>query len=292
MKKESENEHKIRRMIQGVSKISTLPSVFAKVNELLNDPTSSAHDLGKVISGDQGLTARLLKLVNSTFYGFPGKIDTVSHAVTIIGFRQLRERVLGASVQKMVKGLGDNISFKMEEFWKHSLACGVASRVLAIYRREENPESYFVAGLLHDIGRLVFLETYSEKYREVFTIVEDKKALILDAEMDVFGFTHAEVAKELISFWRLPDSLQGAVGRHHNPKEGPGSSRYADMVHISNILVHACMIGSSGERFVPPVSPGAWERIGLKKGILEPAFEKVYEQFEDTFSFFVGSGQG
>ncbi|UCG99778.1 MAG: HDOD domain-containing protein [Deltaproteobacteria bacterium] len=291
MNKDS-NEYKIRRMIQGIGKISTLPTIFAKVNELLNDPTSSAHDLGKVISGDQGLTARLLRLVNSTFYGFPGKIDTVSHAVTIIGFRRLRELVLGTSVLGMFKGLGDNISFRMEEFWKHSLACGVASKVLAVYRREENPESYFVAGLLHDLGRLVLLESYSEKYREVFTIVQDRNALISEAEMDVFGFTHAEVAKELISFWRLPDSLQGAVGHHHNPQGGPASSSYADMVHISNILVHACKIGSSGERFVPPLSPGAWERVGLKKGILEPAFEKIYEQFEDAFSFFVGPGQG
>lgn len=286
------NQYKIRRMIEGTSRISTLPTVFAKVDELLNDPTSSAHDIGRVISADQGLTARLLRLVNSTFYGFPGKIDTVSRAVTIIGFKQLRELVLGTSVLNMFKGLGDNISFRMEEFWKHSLACGVASRVLAVYRREENTESYFAAGVLHDIGRLVLLEMYSKEYREVLTIVEDKKALIFDAETDVFGFTHAEVAKELISFWRLPESLKGAVGRHHNPKEGPGSSRYADIVHISNILVHACRIGSSGERFVPPLSPGAWERIGLKKGILEPAFEKIYEQFEDTFSFFVGPGQG
>ena len=286
------NKYKIRDMIEGISSISILPTIFAKVNELLDDPTSSAHDLGRVISGDQGLTVRLLKLVNSIFYGFPGKIDTVSHAVTLIGFRQLRELVLGASVQNMFKGFGDNISFSMEEFWKHSLACGVASRVMAIYRREENPESYFVAGLLHDIGRLVLLEMYSEEYRKVFTIIEDKNALIFEAETDVFGFTHAEVAKELISFWSLPDSLQGAVGHHHSPQAGPGSSSYADMVHISNILVHACRIGSSGERFVPSLSPGAWERIGLKKSILEPAFEKIYEQFEDAFSFFVGPGQG
>lgn len=289
MNKDS-NEYKIRRMIEGMSRVSALPTVFAKVNELLNDPTSSASDLGRVISGDQALTARLLKLVNSTFYGFPSKIDTVSRAVTIIGFRQLKELVLGTSILNMFKDLGDNISFSMEEFWKHCLGCGVASRVLAIYRREENPESYFVAGLLHDIGRLVLLESSPEKYREVFAHVDNKKALIVEAEKDVFGFTHAAVAKELISFWRLPDSLQGAVGYHHVPKAEGGSSSNADIVHISNILVHACRIGSSGERFVPPLSPGAWERIGLKKSILEPAFEKVYEQFNDAYSFFVGPG--
>ena len=291
MNKES-NEHKIRRMINGIRGVSTLPTAYSKVNELVNDPTTSAYDLGRVISGDQGLTVGLLKLVNSTFYGFPGKIDSVSRAVAIVGFRQLRELVLATSILTMFKDLGHNISFKTEDFWTHSLGCGLASRVLAIYRREESPESYFVAGLLHDIGRLVLMKSYFDEYREVFTIVKDKNSLVFEAEMEVFGFTHAAVAKELISSWNLPDSLEVAVGYHHDPQGGRGSSSYADIVHISDILVHACKIGFSGESFIPPLNTDAWERVGFKKSILEPAFEKIFEQFEDTYSFFVGAGQG
>lgn len=285
------NRFNIRRMIQGAREVSTIPDIYAKVNEVFNNPTSSASDLGRVISGDQGLTVRILRLVNSTFYGFPSKIDTVSRALTIIGFKQVRELVLATSILSMFKDLGDKISFKMEDFWKHSIGCGLTSRVLGIYRRRESPESYFVAGLLHDIGRLVLLENYSEEYREVFTIVKDKNSLVFEAEMDVFGFTHAEVAKELISSWNLPDSLKVAVGYHHEPQGGKGSSGYADIVHISDILVHACGIGYSGEPFVPPLNTDAWERIGFKKGILEPAFEKIFEQLEDTYSFFIGAGE-
>lgn len=285
------NKFNIRRMIQGVREVSTIPDIYDKVNEVFNNPKSSASDLGRVISGDQGLTVKILRLVNSTFYGFPSKIDTVSRALTIIGFKQVRELVLATSILSMFKDLGDKISFKMEDFWKHSIGCGLTSRVLAIYRRRENPESYFVAGLLHDIGRLVLLENYSEEYREVFTIVKDKNSLVFEAEMDVFGFTHAEVAKELISSWNFPDSLKVAVGYHHEPQGGKGSSSYADIVHISDILVHACGIGYSGEPFVPPLNTDAWERVGFKKGILEPAFEKIFEQLEDTYSFFAGAGE-
>jgi HD-like signal output (HDOD) protein len=282
-------EHKIRSMIQGLKGISTLPTIYAKVNELVSDPTSSANDLGRVISGDQGLTVRLLKLVNSPFFGFPGKIDSVSRAVAIIGIKQLRELTLATSLLSMFKEIGDNDSLKIEDFWKHSLGCGLASRILAIYRREENPESFFVAGLLHDIGRLVLLESYSDKYREIFTIVKDKNSLVYEAEMEALGFTHAAVAKELISSWDLPDSLKAAVGYHHDPQERRSYSSYADIVHVSDILVHACKIGYSGERFIPPLSPNAWERVGLKKSMLEPAFEKIYEQFEDAYSFFIGA---
>lgn len=282
-------KYKIRRMVQRIGKVSTFPTIYAKIEELFKDPSTSAYEVGRVISGDQGLTVRLLKLVNSPFYGFPSKIDSVSRAITIIGFKQLRELVFATSIFSMFKDFGNNVLFEMENFWQHGLGCGLTSRVLAIYRREENPESYFAAGLLHDIGRLVLLESYPDQYREVFTIVKDENAMVLEAEKDVFGFTHAAVGKELISAWNLPDSLKAAVGHHHDPQGRRGSSHYADIVHISDILMHACRIGFSGEKFIPPLSPEAWERVGLKKSILEPTFKKIFEQFEDAHSFFVGA---
>lgn len=284
MNKES-TEIEIRRIIKGIKRISSLPTVFARVNELLNDPKSCASDFSKVISEDQALTARLLKLVNSAFYGFPGKIETVSRAVTIIGFRELRELILATSVLSMFTDLGDNVSFSMEDFWKHNLACGIAGRILAIYNRQENPETYFVAGLLHDIGRLVLVESRPEEYREVFVIVREENKLMCEAERDVFGFTHEAVGKELISRWKLPAFVEDAVGFHHDPKGGKKSSSYVDIVHVANILANAGSIGSSGEKFVPRLNPDAWERIGLKKSILERVFEKTYEQFEDAVSF-------
>jgi len=283
------NESKIRKMIQGINQISTLPMIYARINELIDNPTSSASNVGKIISGDQGLTVRLLKLVNSAFYGFPSKIDTVSRAVTIIGFKQLRELVCATSVLGMFKDLGNDVSLNMEDFWKHSIACGLTSRILAIYGRQENPESFFVAGLLHDIGRLILLEKYSEKYKTVFSVANEKNLLVFEAEMDIFGFTHAAVAKELVSFWNLPHNLQGAVGYHHEPGRVEDNSTYADIVHIADILVHANEIGSSGERFIPPLVPDAWKKVGLKKSILEPAFENLHEQFQDTYSFIMGS---
>jgi len=271
----------IRHVIKGIKRISSFSTVFARINDLLNDPKSCAYDFGKVISKDQALTARLLKLVNSAFYGFPRKIETVSRAVTIIGFKRLKGLILATSVLNMFRDLGDNVSFTMEDFWKHNLACGIASRVLATYKREKDPETYFVAGLLHDIGRLVLLEGYPEKYSEVLIIVREENVLMCEAEMDVFGFTHEAVGKELVSFWKLPAFVEDAAGFHHNPKAGQNSSSYVDVVHLANILVNAAGIGSSGEKFVPPLNPDAWERIGLKKSILNLVFEKFCEQIEE-----------
>lgn len=285
MNKET-GKKRIEKIISSIKKISSLPTVFSRVNELLNDPTSCAADFGKVISQDQALTARLLRLVNSAFYGFPSRIDTVTKAITIIGFRQLKDLVLATSVLDVFSGAGEDNSFSMDDFWRHSLACGVASRVLAIYKREkENQETYFVAGLLHDIGRLVLLESCSEQYREVFMITKKENKLMYEAEEEVFGFTHALVGKELLSLWKLPPFLKDSVCFHHDPNGGGGSSSYVDVVHIANILVHASELGFSGDQFVPPLSQEAWKRVGLKKSVLEPAMEKIYEQFKEAVAF-------
>src|SRR3989339_164813 len=123
---------KIQKIVKGIKRISTLPTVFSKINELMNDPRSRASDFAKVISGDQALTVKLLKLVNSAFFGLPNKVDSVTRAITIMGLKQLRELVLATSVMQMFKGKNEKIPFSMEDFWKHSLGCGVASRVLAI----------------------------------------------------------------------------------------------------------------------------------------------------------------
>jgi HD-like signal output (HDOD) protein len=283
------NDSSVRKIVQSIDQISTLPTIYANVNELVDSPTSSASDLGKVISVDQGFTARLLRLVNSAFYGFPSRIDTVSRAVTIIGFKQLKELVLATSVMSMFKNMGNGISLSMEAFWKHSIGCGLASRILAIYSGQENPESYFVAGLLHDIGRMVLLDKFTDKYLEVFSAVTEKNRLVFEAESDVFGFTHAAVAEELVSLWNLPHTLKTAVGYHHKPNRAKITGSYADIVHIADILTHACEIGSSGEQFVPPLASDAWERVGLRKSILGAVFEKIEEQFEETYSFIMGA---
>ncbi len=285
-----QNNSIVGRLVRSIDKMATLPTIYSSVNELINSPTSSASDLGKVISADPGFTARLLKLVNSAFYGFPSRIDTVSRAVTIIGFKQLRELVLATSVMAMFKNMGNGISLNMAEFWKHSVGCGLASRILAIYSNQKNPESYFVAGLLHDIGRLILLDKYGEEYGKVLSAVRAQDLLVFEAEKDILGFTHAAVAQELVSLWNLPNTLTTAVACHHNPnRAGNAGGVYADIVHIADILTHVFEIGYSGEQFVPPLVPDAWERVGLRKSMLEAVFEKMEEQFEETCFFIMGA---
>ncbi|TNF36982.1 MAG: HDOD domain-containing protein, partial [Gammaproteobacteria bacterium] len=144
----------IATLLRNTPKLASLPTVYNKLNEAVDSPTSSSQDIADIIMEDSALAARLLKLSNSAFFGFPSRIDTISQAVTVIGMRELRDLVLATSVVSMFKDIPTNL-VSPESFIEHSIATGVAARVMATHRRESNVERFFVAGLLHDIGRLV-----------------------------------------------------------------------------------------------------------------------------------------
>ena len=133
--------------MKGTLEIPSLPMIFTRIDEAVNNPRSSLADIGRIISEDSSLTARLLKIVNSAFYSFPSKIETISRAVTVVGTQQLRDLALATSVMKLFQGIPPDL-INMEAFWKHSIACGVAARVLAAHKREANIERFFVAGIL------------------------------------------------------------------------------------------------------------------------------------------------
>ncbi|MFQ5652280.1 MAG: HDOD domain-containing protein [bacterium] len=274
-------------LVLKVKRISSLPTIFLKVNELIDDPMSCASDLGKVIEKDQALTSRLLRLANSAFYGFPGRIETVARAVSLIGFKQLKELVLAMSVRSIFSGFDKSSPINMQSFWQHSIACAIASRNLAILNGVKMPESYFVAGFLHDFGRLILLEQFPQQFAEVVEVAANKVRLVYEVEQEVFGFTHSDVGAELIRSWQLPAGLTEAVACHHTPAQSKDSSHLTAIVHVANVVVHACQLGFSGDRLVPPLDEQAWQLSGLKISMLEPAVNKTNEQLEELSEFLV-----
>jgi len=277
----------IKTIVQSVEGLSSLPAIYLKVNETINDPTSSAADLGSIVEKDHGLTSRLLRLANSAFYAFPGRIDTITRAITIIGFKQLQDLVLAISVKQSFREFGKDSPINMQSFWEHSIACGIASRILATYKGDRNAESYFVAGFLHDIGRLVLLECYPKQYLEVYEITSKEWRLTVDVEKEVFGFTHADLGGELIRSWNLPDSLAEAACYHHDPLQANGYAAFTSVIHFANTLVNAWQIGFSGEHLVPPLNPDAWLLTGLKVSVLESVIKETLSQYQESNAFLI-----
>lgn len=251
----------IRELIESCPTVTSLPSVYQRLADIMNDPYSSAADFGAVVSEDSGLTARLLQLVNSAFYGFPSRIESVTQALSVVGTNQLHDLALATSVVTAFEDIPPEL-VDMESFWRHSLGCGVAAKVLGSHRREPNVERLFVAGLLHDIGRLIIYLGYPDGARDILLRNREAEALLHVTEQEMLGFDHAEVGRKLIQHWNLPNSLQEPIGFHHRPSKATRYPIDAALIHVGDIVAHALRMGNSGEIFVPPVSNHAWYKLG------------------------------
>ena len=270
-----------RDLLRGYVEVSSLPLIHLRLEEAINNPKKSMSDIAKIIRDDPGLTARLLRIVNSAFYSFPSRVETISQAVTIVGTQQLSALALATSVMKMFKGLPEDL-VNMDSFWRHSIACGLAARQLGTVRREANAERFFVAGMLHDIGRLVMFTKLTEPSREILTIAKQEQRLLYEIERERLGFTHAVVGGVLLQTWKLPTSLEETVMYHHNPTAATRFPIETAIIHVADVIVHAMDLGSSGERFVPPLEAEAWDRLNLTPSVLASVEEQIDLQYQDA----------
>lgn len=273
----------IERLIRAVITVVSLPTIYTRLDEAIQSDAPNKI-ISRIISDDAGLAARLLRIANSPFYGFPSRIDTISRAVTIIGTRQLTQLVLAISVIEMfeekVRG-----RFNLMHFWKHSIACAVAARLLATYRREPNIEKYFVIGLLHDIGRLVMMMVVPEEGKRILEIAHNEDRLLHDVEQEVLGFDHARVGGELLRQWKLPMPLVESVSCHHMPNRARDYRRDAALAHVAEIVSNAMLASEGVDEAVPAIEEDAWEALELPLTILSPLFEQMCYQVDEAVQF-------
>jgi putative nucleotidyltransferase with HDIG domain len=259
--------------------VSSLPGIYLRLSEVVADPLSSATDVGKVIADDPGLTARLLQLVNSAMYGFPQPIETVSHAISIVGTAQLQDLALATSVIRLFASLPPGL-VTMDSFWRHSVACGVIARLLATRRRETNVERFFVAGLLHDIGRPVLFTQVPEESRAAMARSSETGVPLFFAEQAILGFDHTHVGQALLDMWKLPPSLREAVAHHHYPDRAKRFPMETATVHVADLIANAFQFGTSGEQALPPFAPAAWDLLGLPPTVLPDLVEESERHYE------------
>ncbi len=268
-------------LVRGSVRVASPPLIYQRLMEVINHPRGGAGDVADIIREDTGLTARLLRTVNSALYSLPRRIDTVTQAVMVVGTSQVRDLALATSVVSLFRNVpGDLVD--MDSFWRHSLACGVAARTLAAMRREENVEHFFVAGVLHDIGKLVLFMEVGDRIRAVLEEARAGGQLMHEVERRVLGFDHGQVGDALLDHWNMPGSLQEAVRFHHAPARAGRYPVEAAAVHVGDILANALRIGSSGECFVPPLVPEAWDALGIDVQLLPSIVQEVERQFEDA----------
>ncbi len=257
------------------------PSTYAQLSALLQHANTSVDDISEVINTDPALTTRLLKIVNSPYYGFPSQINTISRAITIVGTKELIQLVLATSVINAFKGIPSSL-INLDEFWRHSLACALTAKNLAKRCNLPATEQFFTSGLLHNIGCLVMYQSMPELAREAINASQFGQELIYQAERRIFGFDHTEVGEALIKKWRLPDSLIEPTRFHHSPDLAVNDPIHVAIVHVADIMVTATgEFGHSGDHHVPPLNPAAWERLQLPAEVIPEILQQVAEQLDD-----------
>lgn len=268
-------------LVQGSLELASLPEVVMRTIDLINDPKTSAAEIGQVLGEDPALTARLLKIVNSPFYGFPSRIDTVSRAITVIGTLELLDLILATSVIKAFRGIPTDL-VDMDSFWEHSLYTGVVARILAGRMRAPNTERYFIAGLLHDIGALALYKQIPDTCAVALRRAREEIAPLHVIEQELLGFDHGEIGGELMRVWHLPETLVEAIRFHHTPQQAEQHPLEAALVHLADVI--ACAVHDPATEYgrVPPMEPSAWELTGLHVGIMESVIAEADVQFADA----------
>ncbi|MDD4952622.1 MAG: HDOD domain-containing protein [Desulfovibrionaceae bacterium] len=262
--------------------LPSLPQIFFELQTALARPTASASDLARVIGRDPGLSALLLRMVNSAFYSFPSRIDSISRAVTVVGVRQLSLLAMGSSVMDLFKDIHGS-ALDLKGFWMHSVACGTVARELCRVCKTEKPERCFVAGLLHDIGLMVLAKSAPEALGQALDLARAEGLPLHLAERRLMGFDHARLGGMLLQKWRLPFELVGAVIEHHSAP-GQDSPDEALAVHLAEIIVCGLGVGNCPENAVPRSEPGDWERLGLDEQGLDQVILEAGEKIDEALS--------
>ncbi len=275
------DKNRRRITIQNIQDLPTLSTVITKMVEMLDSQEASPKELADLIAQDQSILSAILKLVNSAFYGFPRKITSVHQAVVILGFSTVKSIALGASIFKSKPRKGEKDVFDRNALWIHSLGVATASKLIAQKIGHADADEAFVAGLLHDVGKVVFDTQFPAEFREVVEKAEDENILLLEAEREILGLDHAEAGQILLFKWQLPLPVVNAVGFHHDLEKAPATyQRLAAIVHLADIICRKLKIGSGGDTRIPKADRNAMKTLQFTTQMLEEALKETQAQKE------------
>jgi HD-like signal output (HDOD) protein len=271
----------IKGRVQTIIQLPALPTVAMEIVEMVDNPKTSASKLGKVISTDQALTAKVLKIANSPFYGFPKKISTIDFAIIVLGYDALKEIVISISLVSSLQKKSD-VLFDAKGFWDHAIASGVIARRLARDLDYRISGEVFVCGLLHDMGISVLHRYFKSEFKRVVEIARETDLTFLEAEESVLGVTHADIGGWLAERWNLPDHLTEAIALHHAPGKSKKNPDLVSLIHCADIFANKIAV-------VPPefdkgvdFDPDALTRLQLDNESVLNEYLTTYTQLIQT----------
>lgn len=258
--------------------LPALPTVLREAMELMSGPHASMQKVATIISRDQVLSAKVLKMVNSPVYGFPGRISSIQNALVLLGFNVIRGLIISTVVF-------DAMSTHMRGLWMHSMACSTLCREIARMLKLKEIEEYTLAGLLHDFGKVITATQMPEAQKDLEALVRDRDILFFDAEKELLGFSHTQINNWVADHWSLPPNLKAAMACHHNPMHAADHKTLSCVVHLADFLARLYECGSGGDENVPLLDPMALKHLGLDQNALGDVVDKAGEALASINSY-------
>ncbi len=278
-----QREQVVQQAIGELSHIATLPEITLKIVELVEDPKSTAQDLNRVVSSDPALCSRILKVVNSSFYGLPGQIASINRAIVMLGLNAVKNIAIAASLAKLFRGGELTHNFSARDLWTHSANTAIAAKMIADTLKLGLSDEAFLAGLIHDIGLMVEMQYDRNKLIEVFHRTAADSSCVpatsmLDNELELFGATHQDFGAALCDKWRFPKSFTHVTGYHHRPLELPPDQRtLTSVIYVADRIASECSAGFRQDLTSLEVGPDVRDALRLsmeKLDELKKAFTK------------------
>lgn len=273
-------------IVAGVRHLPALPSVVMQVMALTGDEERSAKEVARAIGNDPNFSVRVLQLANSAFYGLPRSVSTISDAVVLLGMRTVRNMAIAAATHDTLNHALSGYELGQGDLWRHSMACGIASQMLAEQARYPDSEEAFVAGLLHDIGKVILSIHVSDAIDEIQARMEAEAVTFIEAERMVLGFDHAEVGGRIARKWNLPIPLVQAIAWHHQPVQNGHITPLAAIVHVANIVCLMAGAGLGVEGLRVPCNEAAMKILGLLDRDIEALMERLVNHIASTQPLF------
>lgn len=269
-------------LVDDSTELFTLPDIYYQVSEMIHDQRFSLEDIGKVISKDPALSARLLKIVNSSFYGYQARIDTITRAIVVVGIEDLNNLVLATSVIDTFNEIPSDL-VDMTAFWMRSMHCGMICKLLAQASSVLHSERLFLTGLLHNIGSLVMYCKLPGPSLSVLMAADNDRNKVPGLEQEVIGFTHADVGSELIRRWGMPESIFEAIACYLQPEMAQVHKLDTYLLSIASDLVTAAEQTKSPEDIVEKINQDTFSIIRLTQSDILTVADKAAVEFSHVF---------
>jgi HD-like signal output (HDOD) protein len=277
----------VLKKLELVENLPTLPLIVQQVQKLVADPRSNMSQIALIITRDQSIAARVIRLVNSAFYGLGNKVSSIQQAIMLLGLNTVKNLVIGVSVVKTFEGARNATLFDREKFWLHSFACATGARFIAKKLDRDEPEDFFMAGLLHDIGILVLDQFFHEEFIAIVQQTLRTKMELTDVEKSVLGVTHCEIGEFMAAKWRIPEYLAMAIRHHHKPAfselETENQRFITAVVHVSD--TNACNRGNNpGFPCTFLLHEPSLQLLGLNNGEIDEIVDHVETEIKQVMS--------